>query len=99
MSDLASKMNVARTFLETGQEVMGVATLTQIITEAEQANDKECLIAAYRLRGTALLKMGDKAGAEADGKALLALDPEQAQVNGEFKAKGTEEIPMRRGKC
>ena len=62
-------MNAARTFLETGQEVMGVATLTQIITEAEQANDKECLIAAYRLRGTALLKMGDKAGAEAGGKA------------------------------
>lgn len=80
----------ARTVIQAGQDVMGVALLTQVIAKAEQSEDKEALVEAYRLRGATLLKMGDKDGAEADGRTLLALDPEQAQVNGEYKAKGRE---------
>ncbi|MGI6233472.1 MAG: hypothetical protein ACOYJF_11615 [Prevotella sp.] len=49
---------------------------------------------ALRERGRLRLALGDKNGAEADAKALLAINPEAAsEVNGSFQAKGTEQIP------
>lgn len=86
-------MNVARTFLETGQEVMGVATLTQIITEAEQANDKECLIAAYRLRGTALLKWATKPAQRQTERRCSPSTPNRHKSTENLKPKERKRFP------
>ena len=40
---------------------------------------------AYRLRGAARLRMGDKEGAADDAKKVLELNPEEMEgINGEF---------------
>lgn len=51
---------------------------------------------AFKERGLVRLQLGDKTGAEEDARALLDIAPDEAtKVNGEFQAKGTEEIPQK----
>ena len=49
--------------------------------------------AAMKERGAVKYAKGDKEGAEADARAALELEPEQvADVNGDYTARGTEDI-------
>jgi tetratricopeptide (TPR) repeat protein len=53
-------------------------------------------IPAFRERGAVKLEKGDKAGAEVDAQQLLELNPQEAEgVNGNFEAKGTENIQQK----
>ena len=47
---------------------------------------------AYKERGAIKLEKGDKEGAEEDARKVLELTPEVANVDGDFKAEGTEDI-------
>ncbi len=81
--------------------VMAVAMLSQRIAELEKEAEahsgelsedaKKELSDSLAQRGTMLMAMGDKTGAEADMKRYLELNPEKVgELNGEFKAEGRE---------
>ena len=79
--------------------VLAVAMLTQQIVllenkvKAEEisADEKTELSACLQKRGSLLMAMGDKQGAENDMKRFLELNPEKVgELSGEFKAEGRE---------
>ena len=97
MGDLDGANEDADWLMERVEGVDDVMLLKARILEAQQ-NDAEAievlslaiernpfLTDAYRLRGAARLRMGDKDGAADDAKKVLELNPEEMEgINGEF---------------
>ena len=97
MGDLDGANEDADWLMERVEGVDDVMLLKARVLEA-QHNDAEAievlslaiernpfLTDAYRLRGAARLRMGDKEGAAADAKKVLELHPEEMEgINGEF---------------
>lgn len=108
MGDTASAQEDADWLMERVPDHEDVLLLKARIAHA-QGNDEEAIrlydavndvnpfqLDAFRERGRIKLEQGDKQGAEEEMKKLLEINPDElAEVNGEYKAEGVEEMMKR----